>query len=209
MDSSIVIIIIALLFSVIVHEVAHGWVADKLGDPTARYSGRLTLNPIPHIDPVFTIIVPVIMYMSMGFVFGGAKPVPVNPYNFKRPRKGMAIVAAAGPASNLLLMTIGIITFKISVAFGFMPHYFHMFLEAFVLVNGILMGFNLIPIPPLDGSRILMGFLDNETAYKFESLSRYGFIILIGIILFGNVIGVSIFGLVLRPLFYLINTVMY
>jgi len=208
-NASIVILIVVLLFSVVVHEVAHGWAADKLGDPTARKLGRLTLNPIVHIDLMWTIVIPIIMYLSMGFIFGGAKPVPVNPYNFKNPKKGMAISAAAGPLSNLLMAVLGVIVFKACIAFGFMPEFLSEFLQYFVFINGILMGFNMLPIPPLDGSKVLMGFMNNQTAAKYESLSQYGFFILMGIILLGDLIGVHIFGLILQPLISLIGYLMY
>jgi len=210
-DSSVIIVIIVLLFSVIFHEVAHGWIAYKLGDPTAKNLGRLTLDPIPHIDPMMTIIVPIFLYITMGFAFGGAKPVPVNPYNFKRPKRDMAIVAAAGPVSNLILAAVAIILYKVLTGFGILEP---MTLSRFyaddlsiidnlfqftVIINVVLMVFNLLPIPPLDGSKILMGFLSHENAMKFESFSRYGFIIIIGIILLGDVINFSLIGAVIRP----------
>ena len=210
-DSSVIIIIVVLLFSVIFHEVAHGWVAFKLGDPTAKNLGRLTLDPIPHIDPIMTIIVPIFLYMTMGFAFGGAKPVPVNPYNFKNPKRDMALVAAAGPASNLILAIVAIILYKIFLSFGILEpmtnsrfyaediSLLENLFQFTVIINVVLMVFNLFPIPPLDGSKILMGFLSHENAMKFESFSRYGFIIIIGIILLGDVIHFSILGSVINP----------
>lgn len=222
MSSSVIIVIVVLLFSVVFHEVAHGWIAYKLGDPTAKALGRLTLNPIPHIDPMMTIVVPIICYVTMGFAFGGAKPVPVNPYNFKNMKKDMAITAAAGPLSNLLLLTTAIIIYKTLLFFGicdnlidrmivnsiftntatevnFLYKTFILFIAFSVIINAVLMVFNLFPIPPLDGSKILMGFLNHRQAAKFEELSRYGFIIIIGIILFGSVFNISIFGAVIGP----------
>lgn len=212
MDPSVVVMILVLLFAVIFHEVCHGWVADKLGDPTARNLGRLTLNPVPHIDPLMTIVMPAICYITMGFVFGGAKPVPVNPYNFRNPKRDMAITAAAGPASNFLLIIISIVLYKILVAVGvFEPmigygrinngdlSIFEYFFFYSIIVNSVLMTFNLIPIPPLDGSKILMGFLNYEQARKFESVSRYGIMIIIGIIFLGDLFNFSIIGSVVWP----------
>ena len=212
MDPSIIIMIIVLLFSVVFHEVSHGMAALYLGDPTAKRMGRLTLNPISHIDPMMTVMLPLMLWMFTGMAFGGAKPVPVNPYNFKNPKKGMAITAAAGPLSNLLLIIVSIILYKILVAVSILPQmesFYRInagelnFVENFffyaVLINVILMIFNLFPIPPLDGSKILMGFLNHEQADKFESMSRYGIGILIGLLLLGRIFHFSIFGTVITP----------
>ena len=201
-DASVVILIVVLLFSVVVHEVAHGWSADKMGDPTARNQGRLTLNPIMHIDLFWTILLPLILYLSAGLLFGGAKPVPVNPYNFKNPKKGMAISAAAGPLSNLILAVIGIIVFKIVMIFGVYDQFVNNFIAHFVFINLVLMSFNLLPIPPLDGSKVLMGFMSYRSAAKYESMSQYGFFIIIGLILIGDLTKVSIFSYMLIPIMY-------
>ncbi|PIE77568.1 MAG: site-2 protease family protein [Candidatus Delongbacteria bacterium] len=209
MSPIIVIIILALLFSVVVHEVAHGYVAYKLGDPTAKNMGRLTLNPIPHIDPIWTILIPTVMYMTVGFVFGGAKPVPVNYYNLRKPKRDMALVAAAGPLSNLLLAIISITLFKFFVSLGFVNQILHDLLYYMVMVNTVLMAFNLLPIPPLDGSKILMGVLSNEQAEKYEEFSSYGFIIIFGILLLGDVIGTSILGLFLKPFIAIAHNAFY
>ncbi|MCG2759812.1 MAG: site-2 protease family protein [Candidatus Delongbacteria bacterium] len=185
-----------------------------LGDKTAYKMGRLTLNPIPHIDPMMTILMPLMLGFMTNWqvMFGGAKPVPVNPYNFKNPKKGMAITAAAGPASNLLLIIVTILLFKILGILGFIDKYevvarFNYddlnFLDTFfiysVMINSVLMVFNLLPIPPLDGSKILMGFLTDDQAYKYESMSRYGMYILIGILLLGSILNFSIIGAIIYP----------
>lgn len=157
---------VILIFSIILHEVAHGYVADKLGDPTARYAGRLTLNPIPHIDVLGSIILPIISSLSPGgFLFGWAKPVPYNPYNLVRaPRWGEVIVAAAGPLTNFALVFIfaalaRAIADPVVVAICFIG----------VIVN-IWLGFlNLIPIPPLDGSKVLSGILPHSMASGYEN----------------------------------------
>lgn len=214
MSSAIVIMIIVLLFSVVFHEVAHGWTAYVLGDKTAYRMGRLTLNPIPHIDPVMTVLMPLVLgfVTNWQFMFGGAKPVPVNPFNFKKPKRDMAICAAAGPLSNLILIALTIILYKILVMLGFIDNYEVVrrlnynemnFADTFfvyaVMINSVLMAFNLIPIPPLDGSKVLMGFLSYKQAEKFESLSRYGLYILLGIFLLESIFKFSIFGLVIYP----------
>lgn len=214
MDGSIVIMVLVLLFSVIFHEVAHGFSAYLLGDPTAKNSGRLTFNPLPHIDPMMTIFTPIFLGIltNWSFVFGGAKPVPVNPYFFKNPKKGMAITAAAGPLSNLTLILITIIIYKILLAFGVLDAMYgwsrinamdlnviEYFVFYSVLINCVLMVFNLIPIPPLDGSKILMGFLPVKQAMKYEEISRYGIFIIMGILLLGSATGISLLGVLLEP----------
>ena len=214
MDPNIIIMIIVLLFSVVFHEVSHGWVAYKLGDDTAYKMGRLTLNPIPHIDPYMTVLLPLMLGFMTGWrvMFGGAKPVPVNPYNFKNPKKGMAITAAAGPVSNLILITASVILFRILVTLGFIEKYDVQtrfftndmnFVDAFfvyaVLINTVLMVFNLIPIPPLDGSKVIMGFMSYEQAAKYESFSRYGMYVLIGLLFLGSIMNYSIIGAVIYP----------
>ncbi len=214
MDTNVVVMIIVLLFSVVFHEVSHGWVAYRLGDRTAYKMGRLTLNPIPHIDPYMTVLLPLMLGFMTGWrvMFGGAKPVPVNPYNFKNPKQGMAIVAAAGPVSNLLLIAVTIILYKILVILGFIDNYEVSlrlfkddltFADSFfvysVVINTVLMVFNLIPIPPLDGSKVIMGFLSYEQAAKYESFSRYGMYVLIGLLLLGSMMRFSIIGSLIYP----------
>lgn len=173
--------IVILIFSVIIHEVSHGYMADRLGDPTARLQGRLTLNPLKHIDPIGSIIVPLITSLA-GFTFGWAKPVPYNPYNLKNKRSGEFLIAAAGPASNLLVAIIfgtiirfvenGAITPFIQIA------------SYIVLINLVLAIFNLIPIPPLDGSKLLFAFLPQQYGRTRMFLERYAPILIIVVILF-------------------------
>ncbi len=175
----IIVIIVILLFSVVVHEVSHGLVAEHLGDPTARDEGRLTLNPIPHIDPFGSILLPVFMWIATAgqFVFGAAKPVPVNYYNLRNPRRDMALVAASGPASNLLLAAASALPLRFglispSSAGGD-------FLLSVVFINVILAVFNAIPIPPLDGSKILAAFGPDSLVSWLASIERYGFLIIL------------------------------
>lgn len=168
-----------LIFSVVIHEVAHGYSADLLGDPTARYAGRLTLNPIRHLDLVGSFIVPVLTSVAGGFIFGWAKPVPYNPFNIAK-KHGDAIVAIAGPLSNIVLAILG----GIAMRFIALPGAAVDILSFVVLINIILALFNLLPIPPLDGSKILFSFLPQRFDYIRESLERYGFFLVIIFVFF-------------------------
>ncbi len=167
--------------SAIIHEYMHGWVADRLGDPTARYAGRLTLNPKSHIDLWGTILLPLLLYFSTGgrFLFAYAKPVPYNPYNLKNQRTGPVWVALAGPFSNLFLALI----FGILVRFMSLGD-MTIFLLIIVYANVGLAIFNLLPIPPLDGSKVLYALLPDSLANIKQTLDRYGFVILIAFIFF-------------------------
>lgn len=174
--------ILILIMSVVVHEVSHGWVASYLGDPTARLQGRLTLNPLPHIDPVGSVLVPLLLFFTnAGMILGWAKPVPVNPYNL-RGKYGEAAVAAAGPLSNIGLA----ILFGLLVRFGgdLLPASFLQMVVMIVAINIVLALFNLVPIPPLDGSKILFAFLPYHLQQIRESLERYGFFIVLIFIVF-------------------------
>jgi Zn-dependent protease len=167
-----------LLFSVVVHEYAHGYVANRWGDPTAASLGRLTLNPIPHIDPVGSVLVPALLLLSGGFLFGWARPVPVNPDNYRNRKWGDVTVSLAGPASNVLLAFLFTALWIVVRRFvGSDPLMDEIFPTA-VYLNLILAAFNLLPIPPLDGSHVLYNFLPQPLAYNYMSLSRYGFLIL-------------------------------
>ena len=189
----IVVWVLPVIFAITVHEVAHGWVAKKYGDNTASSLGRLTLNPIKHIDLFGTIILPGILLMTgTGFIFGWAKPVPVDPRNFKNPLHDMAIVALAGPVSNLLMafgwaliarlgVTIGAGTEAISLPLIYTG-------VAGISINLVLALINLLPIPPLDGSRILTGMLPSYWAWQYNRLERFGFIILL-LLLYTNLLG--------------------
>ena len=156
-----------IIFSVIVHEVMHGAVADMLGDPTARYAGRLTLNPIPHIDFIGSIVLPLLCAITPGgFFFGWAKPVPYNPYNFQRLRIwGEALVAAGGPLSNLALALI----FGVLIRLQIVPN-LHSFFFLIVAINCSLAILNLLPIPPLDGSKILSSILPRPLSYMYDTI---------------------------------------
>jgi Zn-dependent protease len=181
----IVVWILPVIFAITVHEVAHGWVAKKYGDNTASSLGRLTLNPIKHIDLFGTIILPGILIITKtGFIFGWAKPVPVDPRNFKNPLKDMAIVALAGPVSNLL-MALG---WALIIRLEAISHPLIYSGVAGIVINLVLALINLLPIPPLDGSRILTGMLPGYWAWQYNRLERYGFIILL-LLLYTNLLG--------------------
>lgn len=167
-----IIILIILMYSIILHEFFHGYVAYKLGDPTAKLEGRLTLNPIPHIDPIGTLILPFLTFITTGFIFGWAKPVSYNPYNLRKPERDSIYIALAGPLINILLAIIFTFMYKI------LPS--PIFLYS-LKINLILAFFNLLPIPPLDGSKILLTKIPLEI---YHYLEIYGFILIIIFIIF-------------------------
>ena len=200
-----------------IHEYAHGKVAQLQGDNTASDFGRLTLNPLAHIDPVGTILVPLVLLMSSGgrIGFGWARPVPVDPNNFRNPRKGILLVSLAGPASNICLAFIAGTLLRVvgtEPAEGLILS-FQLILVSIALINLYLAFFNLIPIPPLDGSGVLSAVLPVEYARKYNRLGRYGPLVLIGLIAFGGIGGVSIIGLIAgipaRFLFYVFTGQLY
>lgn len=188
-----------LLIAMTIHEFFHGWVAYRLGDNTAKYSGRLTLNPLAHIDPFWTLLLPMFLFVSSGgrFIFGAAKPVPINYWALKNPKRDIIFVGAAGPLSNLILAAILSLFIKIPL-----PGNLSFILSNLLIINVVLGIFNLVPIPPLDGSRILMGLLPGRLAAQYASIEPYGFIILMMLIwlgVFGNLIWPAV-ALVLRLL---------
>ena len=183
---------IPLIFAITLHESAHGWAAGRVGEPTATMLGRVTINPIPHIDPIGTIAVPgALLLMSAltgggGLLFGWAKPVPINPRYFRNPLKAMTITAAAGPLSNLLQMIFWALLLKALAAVGFYDKFVISVCAAGISVNLMLMAFNLIPIPPLDGGRIVRGLLPRQAGMAFDKIEPYGFMILLVLMVGGG-----------------------
>jgi Zn-dependent protease len=210
----IIISALPVLIAIVFHELSHGLVANKLGDPTAKMMGRLTLNPIAHIDPFGTILMPLMLliFTNGQFVFGYAKPVPINPMNFRNPRRDMAISAAAGPVTNILLAIVSLIILKFifvplslvlpeSVGASVMTPLI-MIVQASVVMNVVLASFNMIPIPPLDGGRVLTGLLPYKLAASFSKIEPFGFIIVLVLIATGiaNIFVVPMVNLFLRIL---------
>lgn len=177
--------IAVLLVSIILHEIAHGYVASKLGDPTARDQNRLSLNPLVHLDPVGSVLVPLgLIVMNAGFIIGWAKPVPINSAYFKNPKKGLMFVSAAGPATNLLVAAIAILIFT---SFNVDPEtLLGLALGMTVIINIVLALLNLLPFPPLDGSRILWGLLPNKIADQYLKYQSLGFVIVVVFIFSGG-----------------------
>ena len=171
------ITVVVLLFSLSIHESAHAWTADLLGDPTSRDLGRVTLNPLVHVDLIGTVLFPLLGLLLGGFIFGWAKPVSVNPQNLNNPRKDQLLIAAAGPLSNFVLAVFFLIGIKISVAFEIAAGF--AFCNTGFMLNVVLAVFNLIPIPPLDGSWILSGILPSKLSLLMDKIRPYGFILLI------------------------------
>lgn len=192
------IFVLAFLIVITVHEAAHAFIADKLGDPTPRLLGRLTLNPIAHIDLYGTIIVPLLLiFISSPFVFGWAKPVPIDPYNLANPKKDSALIAFAGPFTNILLATLLAVFVRMGLS--------NELVFALIRFNIVLAVFNLIPIHPLDGGKILVGLLQGNQAYELDMfLNRYGFILLMFLIfpIFG---GTSLISVIISPI---VNTLL-
>jgi Zn-dependent protease len=181
-------LIIILIFSIVIHEVSHGAVANYLGDPTAKYAGRLTLNPLKHLDPIGSVIVPIFLVLMAnltggGIIFGWAKPVPINPYNFRDQKYGEAKVSLAGPGANLVIALIFGLTLRFLPIVSAFPGLYLMF-SYIVYINILLAVFNLLPIPPLDGSHILFTFLPLKAESIKVFLNQFGFFILLFIIFF-------------------------
>ena len=205
MDSliqTLAISILPVVFAITLHEAAHGYVAKFFGDNTAWMLGRISLNPIRHIDPIGTVLVPLVSFLAGGILFGWAKPVPVNFGRLRHPKKDMFWVAAAGPAANLLMALVWALLLKLAMAMpdvGYNEALAEMS-RVGININGVLMILNLLPLPPLDGGRIMVSLLPMKSALKFAKLERYGMFILFGLLLLGGL------DLIMRPLLRLFFT---
>ncbi len=176
-----------LMIAMSIHEFAHGWAAFKLGDSTAKSLGRLTLNPLAHIDPFGTVLLPILIFIASGgqFIFGAAKPVPINYLALKDPKRDMIWIGLSGPLANILSAII--LSFILSFLIPISPHLIRIILviKTFIIINIVLGIFNLIPIPPLDGSRVLMGLLPRELASSYARIEPFGFFIIMLLIVLG------------------------
>lgn len=214
---TVLIYALPVLFAITIHEAAHGYVARYLGDNTAYMMGRVTLNPLKHVDPVGTILMPLMLYFATGgaFLFGYAKPVPVNFGQLRRPKRDMVWVALAGPASNFIQAIAWAIVFTALVAGGVTERFFLEMAKAGVLVNLVMWAFNLFPLPPLDGGRILVGLLPRRQAQAVARVEPWGFFIVLGLVLVGVVgtywlrplisLGYGAINLLLTPLTSLVS----
>lgn len=191
-----------VLFAITVHEAAHGWAALKFGDRTAQMMGRLTLNPIKHIDPIGTLLVPGLLLMAGGFIFGWAKPVPVTWQNLSNPKKDMIWVALAGPMSNLGMAFIWAALAKIGLMAGGNLQALYYMGIAGIQINAVLMLLNLLPLPPLDGGRVLVGLLPGSLSWRVSRIEPYGFFILVGLLYLG------IISMILSPLMRGFNSIL-
>ena len=196
-----------VLFAITVHEVAHGWVARHFGDPTAYMLGRLTLNPIKHIDPIGTLLVPGLLLMMGGFIFGWAKPVPVAWENLRNPKRDMAIVALAGPVANLLMAILWALIMKVGLLLGGQLDMLSRPLvymgAAGISINVMLMVLNLLPLPPLDGGRVMAGLLPDRLAHTYNRIEPFGFFILLGLLISG------VLGSIMTPFVKIVQTGLY
>jgi len=189
-----------VLLAVTLHEVAHGWVARELGDDTADRLGRLSFNPLKHVDPVGTVLVPGVLYVLAGIVFGWAKPVPVNWDKLRNPRRDMALVAVAGPLANVVMLLAWAAVAKLGLSYG--QDYFVTTGLAGIMINAVLIALNLLPVPPLDGSRVVSALLPHDLALQYGRIEPYGLIILL------ILIGSGALNRLMEPTMHLIGWVM-
>lgn len=179
---NIAVFALPVLFAITLHEAAHAYVAKHFGDNTAYAAGRMTLNPISHIDPIGTIVIPIALYLTTGFVFGYAKPVPIDFSRLRNPKRDMAWVALAGPGANFIMAFMWLVLATLLVAFDVQEIFPHKVAQAGLWTNLLIFAFNLVPIPPLDGGRIVTSLLPNRLAYKYARIEPYGFFIVLALV---------------------------
>lgn len=179
---NIAVYALPVLFAITLHEAAHAYVAKHFGDNTAYAAGRMTLNPLNHIDPFGTIVIPLVLYLTTGFVFGYAKPVPIDFSRLRNPKRDMAWVALAGPAANFIMAFLWLVLATLLVAFDVQEIFPHKVAQAGLWTNLLIFAFNLVPIPPLDGGRIVTSLLPNRLAYKYARIEPYGFFIVLALV---------------------------
>ncbi|HNX38074.1 MAG TPA: site-2 protease family protein [Candidatus Cloacimonadota bacterium] len=189
-------IVLLVFYSIIIHEVSHAWAANWLGDDTAQRQRRLSLNPLRHVDIFGTVILPLLLYFSAGFVFGYAKPVPINPYNFRDFKRDSGITAIAGPLSNILIAVVFALIYHLTQTNLYMAAV----CTYVIFLNLLLALFNLIPIPPLDGSKVLGMFLSDTAYYRWTLQERKGMFILIAVLIGSNLVGLNPVGHLLMPI---------
>lgn len=198
---SLLIWAIPVLFAITVHETAHGWMALKLGDRTAWMMGRITLNPIKHIDPIGTLLIPTVLYFSSGFIFGYAKPVPINFNALRSPKKDMLWVAIAGPVSNFIMAFLWLLALMLAVNSNL--QFLLEMAKVGIYINLLLAVLNLLPLPPLDGGRVMSALLPKKLAYQYNQLEPYGLFILLGLLFLG------VFQTIILPIVMLIQQLMF
>ncbi|MEF3694458.1 MAG: site-2 protease family protein [Candidatus Cloacimonadota bacterium] len=189
-------ILAVVFYSIIIHEISHAWVASWLGDDTAKRQGRLSLNPLKHIDIFGTVVLPLLLYFSAGFVFGYAKPVPINPYNFRDYKRDSGLTALAGPISNICISVLFTLLYHLGSGLAIIPQLALMV----VYLNLLLAFFNLIPVPPLDGSKVLGIFLSDRAYYQWTLQEKKGMIILFAVLIVSNLFGLNLVGRLIMPL---------